>query len=89
MSNQYQKLKKQHYLSLLQECARSGKNKREWCAQAGVKYSTLMRWQGLLRDELAGEILAAQEIVPVQVELPEQVSRQSAETLPANSASAV
>ena len=46
MSNQYQKLKKQHYLSLLQECARSGKNKREWCAQTGVKYSTLMRWQG-------------------------------------------
>ena len=62
MSNQYQKLKKQHYLSLLQECARSGKNKREWCAQAGVKYSTLMRWQGLLRDELAGEILSGQEI---------------------------
>ena len=76
MSNQYQKLKKQHYLSLLQECARSGKNKREWCAQAGVKYSTLMRWQGLLRDELAGElrdelageILSGQEIVPVQIQ---------------------
>ena len=46
MSNQYQKLKKQHYLSLLQECARSGKNKREWCAQAGVKYSTLMGGRG-------------------------------------------
>ena len=70
MSNQYQELKKQHYLSLLQECARSGKNKREWCAQAGVKYSTLMRWQGLLRDELAGEILSGQEIVPVQIQKP-------------------
>ena len=56
--------------SLLQECARSGKNKREWCAQAGVKYSTLMRWQGLLRDELAGEILSGQEIVPVQIQKP-------------------
>ena len=54
----------------MQECARSGKNKREWCAQAGVKYSTLMRWQGLLRDELAGEILSSQEIVPVQIQKP-------------------
>ena len=63
MSHQYRELKKQHYLSLLQECARSGKNKREWCAQAGVKY-----WQGLLRDELAGEILSGQEIVPVQIQ---------------------
>ena len=70
MSNQYRELKKQHYLNLLRECARSGKNKREWCAQAGVKYSTLMRWQGLLRDELAGEILSGQEIVPVQIQKP-------------------
>ena len=70
MSNQYQELKKQHYLGLLRECARSGKKKREWCAQAGVKYSTLMRWQGLLREELAGEILSGQEIVPVQIQKP-------------------
>lgn len=70
MSNEYRELKKQHYLNLLQECARSGKNKREWCAQSGVKYSTLMRWQGLLRNELAGEILSGQEIVPVQIQKP-------------------
>ena len=70
MSNQYRELKKQHYLNLLRECAHSGKNKREWCAQTGVKYSTLMRWQGLLRDELAGEILSGQEIVPVQIQKP-------------------
>ena len=81
MSNQYQKLKKQHYLSLLQECARSGKNKREWCAQAGVKYSTLMRWQGLLRDELAGEILSSQEIVPVQIQKPGEEALVSKSTL--------
>ena len=72
MSNRYQELKRQHYLGLLQECARSGMNKREWCAQAGVKYSTLMRWQGLLRDELAGKILSRQEIVPVQIEKPSE-----------------
>ncbi len=63
MSSYYQELKKQYYLSLLQECARSGKNKREWCAQTGVKYSTFMRWQGLLRDELAGEILYNGELL--------------------------
>ena len=39
MSNQYQELKKQHYL-------------------------------GLLREELAGEVLAKQEIVPVQITPP-------------------
>lgn len=29
-----------------------------------------MRWQWLLRDELAGEILSGQEIVPVQIQKP-------------------
>ena len=89
MGNEYENLKKQRYLQFVQQCARSGKSKREWCRENGVKYSTFMRWQRQLREELAGEILAAQEIVPVQVELPEQVSRQSAEIFPANSASAV
>lgn len=89
MRNEYENLKKQRYLQFVQQCARSGKSKREWCRENGVKYSTFMRWQRQLREELAGEILAEQEIVPVQVELPEQVSRQSAETFPANSASAV
>ena len=58
MSHQYRELKKQHYLSLLRECARSGKNKREWCAQAGVKYSTLMRWQGLLASKSSADCCA-------------------------------
>lgn len=40
-----------------------------------LTYSTFMRWQRRLRDELAGELLAPQEIVPVQVEQPEQASR--------------
>ena len=87
MGNEYENLKKQRYLQFVQQCARSGKSKREWCRENGVKYSTFMRWQRQLREELAGEILAEQEIVPVQVELPEQVSRQSAETFPAMSPS--
>lgn len=74
MGKAYENLKKQRCLQVVQECARSGKSKREWCAENGIGYSTFMRWQKRLRDELAGELLAPQEIVPVQVELPEQAS---------------
>ena len=74
MGKEYVNLKKQRCLQLVQECAHSGKSKREWCAENGIGYSTFMRWQKRLRDELAGELLAPQEIVPVQVELPEQAS---------------
>lgn len=70
MGKEYVNLKKQRCLQLVQECAHSGKSKREWCAENGIGYSTFMRWQKRLRDELAGELLAPQEIVPVQVELP-------------------
>lgn len=72
MGNEYANLKKQRYLQLVQECARSGKSKREWCAENGIGYSTFMRWQKRLRDELAGAVLERQEIVPVQVEPPER-----------------
>ena len=58
MGNEYENLKKQRYLQLVQQCTRSGKSKREWCRENGVKYSTFMRWQRQLREELAGEILA-------------------------------
>ena len=75
MGNEYANLKKQRYLQVVQECAHSGKSKREWCAENGIGYSTFMRWQKRLWDELTGELLAPQEIVPVQVELPEQASR--------------
>lgn len=80
MGKEYVNLKKQRCLQLVQECTHSGKSKREWCAENGIGYSTFMRWQKRLRDELAGELLAPQEIVPVQVELPEQSSHRSTET---------
>lgn len=73
MSDEYRSLKKQHYLNLIQECTRSGKNKREWCAENGVKYSTLMRWQNLLRDELAGQIIERNAIVPVTIAPPPMI----------------
>lgn len=46
-----------------------------------------MRWQRQLREELAGELLATQEIVPIQIKLQEETLRQSAGVLPANSVS--
>ena len=43
MAGEYHSLKKQQYLNLIKECAHSGKNKREWCSEKGIKYSTFMR----------------------------------------------
>ena len=45
MGKEYVNLKKQRCLQLVQECAHSGKSKREWCAENGIGYSTFMRWQ--------------------------------------------
>ena len=45
MGKEYEDLKKQRYLQLVPEYARSGKSKREWCAENGIGYSTFMRWQ--------------------------------------------
>ena len=39
MAGEYHSLKKQQYLNLIKECAHSGKNKREWCSEKGIKYS--------------------------------------------------
>ena len=88
MGKEYENLKKQRCLQLVQECARSGKSKREWCAENDITYSTFMGWQRRLGDEVAGELLAAQEIVPVQVELPEQTSRWNTGSAPAEAAPA-
>ena len=75
MSEQYHTLKKQRYLALIQECARSGKPKREWCQENEVPYSTFMRWQKQLREEAAGQLLVqrpeeACQIVPLHIQLP-------------------
>lgn len=70
MSDEYRSLKKQHYLNLIRECARSGKNKREWCSENEIKYSTYMRWEKLLRDEVAGQLMEKQSIVPVRIAPP-------------------
>lgn len=70
MAGEYHSLKKQQYLNLIKECVRSGKNKREWCSEKGIKYSTFMRWQALLRDEVAEQVMEQQAIVPVKITLP-------------------
>lgn len=84
MGKEYEDLKKQRYLQLVPEYARSGKSKREWCAENGISYSTFMRWQKRLREELA-----SQEIVPVQAEPPEHFSRWNTGTAAAKTSPAV
>ena len=70
MAGEYRSLKKQHYLNLIKECAGSGKNKQQWCSENGIKYSTFMRWQALLRDEVADQVMEQQTIVPVKIAPP-------------------
>lgn len=60
MAGEYRSLKKQHYLNLIKECASSGKNKQQWCSENGIKYSTFMRWQALLRDEVEDQVMEQQ-----------------------------
>ena len=86
MAGEYHSLKKQQYLNLIKECAHSGKNKREWCSEKGIKYSTFMRWQALLRDEVAEQVMEQQAIVPVKISppasdtcIPDRSSRQEVE----------
>ena len=46
----------------------SGMPKRQWCREHGISYSTFMRWQRSLQNELAGEIMVTQAVVPLQIE---------------------
>ena len=67
MAGEYRSLKKQHYLNLIKKCASIGKNKQQWCSKNGIEYSTFMRWQALLRDEVADQVMEQQAIVPVKI----------------------
>lgn len=69
MAVEYHSLKKQHYLTLIKECAHSGKTNREWCSENGIAYSSFMRWQALLRDEAAGKVMEQQAIWKVRADL--------------------
>ena len=81
MADEYHNLKKQHYLNLIKECTHSGKNKRQWCFENGIKYSTFMRWQALLRDEAAEQVMEQQSIVPVKIAPPVSANRFSDNSL--------
>ena len=52
----------------IKACNGSGMPKRQWCREHGISYSTFMRWQRSLRNELAGEIMVTQAVVPLQIE---------------------
>ncbi len=83
MAGEYHELKKQYYLNLIRECAHSGKNKRQWCFENGIKYATFMHWQALLRDEAAEQVMEQQAIVPVKIAPPAPVNNIPVDASPA------
>ena len=68
MPDEFQALKKERCVEIIKACNGSGVPKRQWCREHGISYSTFMRWQRGLRNELAGEIMVTQAVVPLQIE---------------------
>ena len=68
MPDKFQTLKKERCIEIIKACNGSGMPKRQWCREHGISYSTFMRWQRSLRNELAGEIMVTQAVVPLQIE---------------------
>ena len=68
MPDEFQTLKKESSIEIIKACNGSGMPKRQWCREHGISYSTFMRWQRSLRNELAGEIMVTQAVVPLQIE---------------------
>lgn len=60
MPDEFQALKKERCIEIIKACNGSGMAKRQWCREHGISYSTFMRWQRSLRNELAGEIMVTQ-----------------------------
>ena len=56
MPDEFQPLKKERCIEIIKAYNGSGMPKRQWCREHGIGYSTFMRWQRSLRNELAGEI---------------------------------
>ena len=68
MPDEFQTLKKERCIEIIKAYNGSGMPKRQWCREHGISYSTFMRWQRSLRNELAGEIMVTQAVVPLQIE---------------------
>ena len=68
MPDEFQTLKKERSIEIIKACNGSGMPKRQWCREHGISYSTFMRWQRSLRNELAGKIMVTQAVVPLQIE---------------------
>ena len=68
MPDEFQTLKKERCIEIIKAYNGSGMPKRQWCREHGISYSTFMRWQRSLRNELAGKIKVTQAVVPLQIE---------------------
>ena len=67
MPDEFQALKKERCIEIIKACNGSGVPKRQWCRAHGISYSTFMRWQRSLRNELAGEIMVTQAVVSLHI----------------------
>ena len=63
MPNEFQTLRKERSIEIIKACNGSGMPKWQWCREHGISYSTFIRWQRSLRNELAGEIMVTQAVV--------------------------
>ena len=63
MPDEFQTLKKERSIEIIKACNGSGMPKRQWCREHGIGYSTFMRWQRSLRNELAEELMVTQAVV--------------------------
>ena len=63
MPDEFQPPKKERCIEIIKAYNGSGMQKRQWCREHGIGYSTFMRWQRSLRNELAGEIMVTQAVV--------------------------
>jgi len=63
MPDEFQTLKKERCIEIIKAYNGSGMPKRQWCREHGISYSTFIRWQRSLRNELAGEIMVTQAVV--------------------------
>ena len=65
MPDEFHPPKKERCIEIIKAYNGSGMPKRQWCREHGIGYSTFMRWQRSLRNELAGEIMVTQAVVPL------------------------
>ena len=63
MPDEFQTLKEERCIEIIKAYNGSGMPKRQWCREHGISCSTFIRWQRILRNDLAEEIMVTQAVV--------------------------